>query len=138
MPVVRYYGSDMSPALTNGQILIVSKMAKIEEGDIIAFYYNNKVLVRRVIATGSQQVSIDSSGAVSVNGQVLSEDYIQTPALGQCNLSFPYTVPANAFFVLGDDRQTSMDSRLQQIGAISEDRILGKVVFSLNPFRSVN
>ncbi len=137
MPVVKYYGNSMSPTLKDGQILIVNKMAQIENGDIIAFYYNNKVIVRRVIATGNHQVTIDVFGTVSVNGDALEEPYAENKTLGQCNLNFPYNVPANAYFVLGDNREVAMDSRLSEIGVVTEDRLLGKVVFSLNPFGAI-
>ena len=137
MPVVKYYGTSMSPTLEDGQILIVSKMAEIESGDIIAFYYNNKVLVRRVVATGNEQISIDIFGAVSVNGEELNEPYIESKTLGQCNLDFPYNVPTGAFFVLGDNRDAAMDSRLEEIGVVTDDRLIGKVVFSVKPFGSI-
>ena len=134
MPVVKYYGNSMSPTLQDEQILIVNKMAEIEVGDIIAFYYNNKVIVRRVVATGNNQISIDVFGTVSVNGTELNEPYIENKTLGQCNLNFPYSVPANSYFVLGDNRDIAMDSRLSEIGVVTEDRLIGKVVFSLSPF----
>ena len=137
MPVVKYYGNSMTPTLEDGQILIVNKMAEIKSGDIIAFYYNNKVIVRRVVATGNNQVSIDVFGTVSVNGKELDEPYIENKTLGQSNLDFPYNVPTNAYFVLGDNRDIAMDSRLSEIGVVTEDRLLGKVVFSLNPFGSI-
>ena len=137
MPVVKYYGSSMSSTLEDGQILIVNKMAEIKSGDIIAFYYNNKVIVRRVIATGNNQVSIDVFGTVSVNGKELEEPYVENKTLGQCNLSFPYNVPTNSFFVLGDNRDIAMDSRLTEIGVVTEDRLIGKVVFSIHPFGSI-
>ncbi|MBE6903106.1 MAG: signal peptidase I [Ruminococcaceae bacterium] len=137
MPVVKYYGNSMSPTLKDGQILIVNKMAKIENGDIIAFYYNNKVIVRRVIASGNDQVTIDVFGTVSINGKELEENYIENKTLGQSNLNFPYNVPANSYFVLGDNRDVAMDSRLSEIGTVTKDRLLGKVIFSLKPFGDV-
>lgn len=137
MPVVKYYGNSMSPTLEDGQILIVNRMAQIESGDIIAFYYNNKIIVRRVAATGNNQISIDVFGTVSVNGKELEEPYVENKNLGQSNLSFPYSVPANAYFVLGDNRDVSMDSRLSEIGVVTEDRVLGKVVFSIYPFKNI-
>ncbi len=137
MPVVKYYGNSMSQTLDDGQILVVNKMAQVENGDIIAFYYNNKVIVRRVVAVGNNQVSIDVFGAVSVNGKELDEPYVENKTLGQCNLNFPYNVPAKSYFVLGDNRDVAMDSRLSEIGVVTEDRLIGKVVFSLNPFKAV-
>ena len=137
VPVVKYYGDSMSPLLSDGQILLVNRMGDVQCGDVIAFYYNNKVIVRRVVAAGNDQVNIDVFGTVSVNGRVLDEPYITNKTLGQCNLTFPYSVPANAYFVLGDNRETAMDSRLEEIGTVTEDRLLGKVVFSLNPFGKI-
>lgn len=135
--IVKYYGSSMSPTLKDEQILVVSKMSEINSGDIIAFYYNNKVIVRRVIATGNNQVTIDIFGNVLVNGQDLDEPYVENKNLGQCNLDFPYNVPVNSYFVLGDNRDVAMDSRLSEIGTVTEDRLIGKVVFSLYPFGKV-
>ena len=131
-PVVKYYGNGMSPALENGQILVVNKLGSIEAGDIVAFYYNNKVLVRRVVACGGDQISIDAFGAVSVNGETLEEPYVQEQTLGQCNRVFPYTVPAGHYFVLGDQRQLAMDSRLEEIGTVDQQRLIGKVLFAIN------
>ena len=137
MPIVKYYGDSMSPTLENGNILIVNKMSEVKQGDIIAFYYNNKVIVRRVVAIGNDQISIDVFGAVSVNGEVLDEPYVENRTLGQCNINFPYNVPSKSYFVLGDNRDVAMDSRLSEIGVVSEDRLIGKVVFSLNPFGTI-
>lgn len=131
-PVVKYYGTGMSPTLEDGRILVVNKMAKVQAGDVVAFYYNNKVLVRRVVAVGGEQVTLDIFGNVKINGNPLEEPYLQNKTLGQCNLDFPYTVPANHYFVLGDNRQTAMDSRLKEIGAVDQERLIGKVWFSLN------
>ncbi|MCC8161473.1 MAG: signal peptidase I [Oscillospiraceae bacterium] len=134
---VRYYGSGMEPALSSGQVLLVQRTSRVSEGDIIAFYYNNKVLVRRVICTGGSRVSINSSGTVSVNGAELDEPYVESKSLGQCSIDFPFDVPADSFFVMGDSRAVAMDSRLKEIGTISADRIIGRVVFSIIPFKSV-
>lgn len=133
MPVVKYYGNSMSPTMDDGQIVIVNKLAEVKSGDVIAFYYNNKVIVRRVVATGNTQVSIDVFGTVSVNGEALEEPYVENKTLGQSNLRFPYNVPANAYFVLGDNRDVAMDSRLSEIGVVTKDRLIGKVVFSIHP-----
>lgn len=127
--VVRYYGNSMSPTLSDGQILVVNRLSEVKSGDVVAFYYNNKVLVRRVIATGDQQVSVDLFGKVSVDGTPLEEPYVTAPTLGQSNTEYPYNVPADNYFVMGDNRALAMDSRLQEIGTVTEDRMIGKVIF---------
>ena len=130
LPVVRYYGDGMEPTLHSGQLLVLLKTEKVREGDVIAFYYNNKVLVRRVICEGGQQIAIDPTGTVYINGTVQEEPYVELLSIGQCNLTFPYYVPPNHVFVMGDRRETAMDSRLEEIGPIPTDRILGKVLLS--------
>lgn len=126
--VVRHYGSSMEPALSDNQYLMIYKTNDVDNGDVIAFYYNNKVLVRRVAANAGEQVYIDVFGNVSVNGTELDEPYVSNKTLGQSDIDYPYNVPANSVFVLGDNRETSMDSRLEEIGAVSKDRIIGKVI----------
>ena len=129
--VVHYYGDSMAPALQDRQILVLHQTDKLERGDIAAFYYNNKVLVRRVIATGGSTLELDTNGHLLLDGHPVEEPYVQEPALGQCNISFPYTVPHQEFFVMGDNRPIAMDSRLKEIGTVPENRMLGKVIFKL-------
>jgi signal peptidase I len=138
MPVLQIYGGSMTPSLTDGDIVLTLKTTQFETGDVVAFYYNNKILVRRVVASGSEQISIDLYGAVSVNGKKLKEPYVQSQTLGQCNINFPYNVPDSSYFVLGDSRSLSMDSRLEEIGVVTEDRLIGEVVFSLKPFKTID
>lgn len=128
--VVRYYGDGMEPALKGGQILLINKMGDVSEGDIVAFYYNNKVLVRRVICEGGKTLSISQEGVVTVNGTVLEEPYVDRASIGQCDITFPYMVMRNHVFVMGDQREIAMDSRLKVIGVIPEDNIIGKVMFA--------
>lgn len=126
--IVNYNGTGMEPNLRGGQTLVIRKTQKVEEGDIIAFYYNNQVLVRRVICLGGKQIEMDSDGVVSVNGAVLDELYVKDPTLGQCNITFPYHVKTGTVFVMGDNRSEAMDSRLEEIGTVPVDRIIGKVI----------
>ena len=128
--VVRLYGDGMEPTLKNHQILVVLRTDEAREGDIVAFYYNNKALVRRVIAADGQQITINEDGSVLINNEPLEEPYIGTLSKGQCNLTFPYTVPLEQYFVMGDNRETSMDSRLKEIGTVTRERLIGKVIFS--------
>ncbi len=126
--VVRHYGSSMEPTLSDNQYLLIYKTNDVDRGDVIAFYYNNKVLVRRAVASAGDQIYIDVFGDVTVNGEKIDEPYVSNKTLGQSDVDFPYNVPANSVFVLGDNRETSMDSRLNDIGTVSKDRIIGKVI----------
>lgn len=129
--VVEYNGSGMEPELNGGQTLVFRKVKQVKAGDVIAFYYNNQILVRRVICLGGDQLEIDEKGVVSVGGKVVEEPYLKNTALGQCNIKFPYYVPNGTVFVMGDNRLEAMDSRLKEIGTVSEDRIIGKVFLKL-------
>lgn len=128
--IVNYNGTGMEPSLRGGQTLVILKTDKVSEGDIIAFYYNNQVLVRRVICEGGKQLEIDQDGKVLMNGTALDESYVKDASLGQCNLTFPYHVRTGTVFVMGDNRVESMDSRLEEIGTIPVDRIIGKVIIA--------
>lgn len=130
LQVVNYNGTGMEPNLQGGQTLVILKTQKVHEGDMIAFYYNNQVLVRRVICEGGKQLEIDQNGKVSINGIQLEEPYLTETTIGQCNLTFPYHVRSGTVFVMGDNRTTSMDSRLTEIGTIPADRIIGKVIIA--------
>lgn len=138
VPVLHIYGNSMSPTLNNGDIVVTLKEKNIEPGDIIAFYSNNKVLVKRVIAESGDAVSIDSSGTVSVNDTVLEEPYVSAVSFGQCDLVFPYQVPEHSLFVMGDHREVSIDSRTTEIGCIPDDQIIGKIIFRIWPLNAVN
>jgi len=130
LSVVSYYGDSMAPELQSGQTLVIARTQKVEEGDVIAFYYNNKVVVRRVICSGGKHISIAGDGVVSINGETIAEAYVSKPTLGQCDIAFPFSVPIGHVFVMGDDREISMDSRLEAIGTIAADRIIGKVILA--------
>lgn len=127
--IVNYHGIGMEPALEGGRTLVILKNQKVEEGDIIAFYYNNQVLVRRVICEGGKQLEMKEDGTVLINDAALSEPYVKEFSLGQCNIQFPYQVQMGTVFVMGDNRTAAMDSRLTEIGTIPVDRIIGKVIF---------
>lgn len=126
--VVRYYGDGMAPTLESGQLLVIDRLGDVSEGDVIAFYYNNRVLVRRVIGTGGKTLSISENGTVSLNGETLEEPYVAERSRGQCDISFPYSIPYDHVFVMGDARSVSMDSRLRAIGTIPTENIIGKVI----------
>lgn len=133
LPVLQIYGGSMSPTLEDGQIVVSTTVNKLESGDIIAFYYNNKVLVKRVIAGSGQWVNIDDKGDVYINDAYLNEPYIQKKAKGQTDIEYPYQVPEGKIFVMGDEREVSVDSRTSVVGCIDRDQIIGKIVFSIWP-----
>lgn len=133
LPVLQIYGGSMSPTLEDGQIVVSTTVNKLESGDIIAFYYNNKVLVKRVIAGSGQWVNIDDKGDVYINDAYLNEPYIQKKAKGQTDIEYPYQVPEGKIFVMGDERETSIDSRTSTVGSIDREQIIGKIVFRVWP-----
>ena len=134
LPILQIYGSSMSPTLQDGDIVLTIKTSKFETGDVIAFYYNNKILVKRVIATSGDWVNMDEDGDVTINGNQLYEPYVVDKSVGECNIDFPYQVPEERLFVMGDHRSVSIDSRSTTIGCISQEQIVGKLEFRLWPF----
>jgi signal peptidase I len=133
LPVLQVTGSSMSPTLEEGQILIASKTEDLKTGDIVAFYYNNKILVKRVIATSGDWVNISEDGTVYVNDIELGEPYLTEKAFGDCNITLPYQVPDSQVFVMGDHRSISLDSRNTAVGCISEEQLMGKVKWCIWP-----
>ena len=134
LPVLRIYGSSMNPTLNEGDIVVSLKGSNFKTGDIIAFYYNNKILVKRVIANTGDWVDIDDEGNVSVNGVKLDEPYIEEKAFGETDIKLPYQVPEKRIFVMGDNRSVSVDSRNTSVGCVAEEQIVGKIVFCVWPF----
>lgn len=136
MPVLQIYGASMTPTLEAGEIILSLKSGEFEAGDIIAFYYNNKILVKRVIAGPGQWVNIDEAGNVYVNDVLLNEPYISEKALGECDIELPYQVPDERYFVMGDHRATSVDSRSTAVGCVAEEYIVGRIAFRVWPLRA--
>lgn len=133
LPVLQIYGSSMTPTLEEGQIVVSVKAENLEAVDIVAFYYGNKVLIKRYIAGPGTWVNILEDGTVVLNDQVLEEPYLTEKALGICDLEFPYQVPENSYFLLGDHRETSVDSRHSSVGCISQEEMVGKIIFRVWP-----
>ena len=137
LPVLRIYGTSMNPTLTEGDIVLSLKGSQFQTGDIVAFYYNNKILVKRVIAHTGDWVDIDDDGNVYVNNKLLDEPYLQDRALGDCNIELPYQVPESKLFVMGDNRSVSVDSRNTAVGCVAEEQIVGKIVFCVWPLNRI-
>lgn len=137
LPILRIYGSSMTPTLREGEIVVSVKGADLKRGDIVAFYYNNKVLIKRVIAFPGEWVDIDDTGYVTVDGKRLTEAYLKEHALGDTNIALPYQVPESRYFVMGDHRSTSVDSRNTAVGCVAEEEIVGRIVFRVWPFSRI-
>lgn len=133
LPVLRIFGSSMTPTLDEGDIVLSLKHSSFKTGDVVAFYYNNKILVKRVIAQSGEVVNIDQDGTVYVNGIEIEEPYISEKALGECDIRLPYQVPDGRLFVMGDQRDVSVDSRNTAVGPVSEEQIVGRIVFRVWP-----
>ena len=127
LPVLQIAGTSMEPGLSDGDIVLLIKTSKLKTGDLCAFYYSNKILIKRIIATPGDYIWIESDGTVFLNGSPLDEPYVSEKSLGECDVEFPYQVPENNYFVMGDHRETSVDSRSSVIGCIAEDQMIGKI-----------
>ena len=137
LPVLQIYGTSMTPTLYDGDVVVSVKTGRLERGDVVAFYYNNKILVKRMIAGPGQWVDIDEDGSVYVDGELLDEPYVEEKALGTCNIELPYQVPDGRWFVMGDHRSVSVDSRDQSVGCVSEEQIVGRLTFRLWPLNRI-
>ena len=133
MPVLQIYGASMAPTLGEGDIVIAMKGSVLKPGNLVAFYLGNKILVKRCIACPGQWVDIDAEGNVYVDGQLMDEPYLTEKAFGDCDIELPYQVPENRYFCMGDHRSTSVDSRNTNVGCVSEEQIVGKIVFRVWP-----
>lgn len=138
LPILQVTGTSMSPTLQEGQVLMASKGHDFKTGDVIAFYYNNKILVKRVIAMPGDWVNISEDGTVYVNDIAIDEPYLKEKALGDCNIELPYQVPESKIFVMGDNRSVSLDSRNTAIGCISEEQVVGRITFSIWPLSKIS
>lgn len=133
LPILRIYGKSMSGTLNAGDIVVSVKSSRMETGDIVAFYYNNNILVKRVIGHQSDMIDMDNDGTVYVNGVEQEEPYLNERAYGETNIELPYQVPDGKIFVMGDNRATSIDSRNTSIGCVAEEQVVGKIVFRIWP-----
>lgn len=137
LPVLQVSGDSMQPVLKDGEIVILHNTDKFETGDLIGFYYQSKILLKRVIGSAGDFIEIDQNGNVYVNNQKLEEPYAEDKALGECDIEFPYQVPEGKVFVMGDNRSVSIDSRSTVIGCVGEEQIVGKVIFRIWPFQRI-
>ena len=137
LPVLQIYGTSMEPTLYEGNIVLSIKGSEFETGDIIAFYYNTQILVKRVIGNPGDWIDIDAKGVIYLNNVPLDEPYVDELAIGDCNIKLPYQVPDGRVFVLGDHRATSVDSRNSAVGCVAEEQIVGRLVFRIWPITAL-
>lgn len=137
LPTLRIYGKSMKGTLEGGNIVLAVKSNRFKTGDIVAFYYNNNILVKRVIAESGDWVNITKDGTVYANNKKINEPYIENKAYGETNIKFPYQVPENRIFVLGDNRKVSIDSRNTSIGVVSDEQLVGKLIFRIWPLSEI-
>ena len=133
LPVLQIYGNSMTPSLYEGEIVLSLKTSEFSSGDIVGFYYGNKLLVKRCIAGPGDIVDIDREGNVYINDELLNEPYVSEKAFGECDISLPYQVPDEKWFLMGDHRGTSVDSRSTLVGCVAKEQLVGKIVFRVWP-----
>lgn len=133
LPVLQIAGTSMEPSLNDGEIVVLMKTGHLETGDLCAFYYSNKILIKRIIGSPGDYLWINDDGTVYLNGAELNEPYVSEKALGECDVEFPYQVPESNYFMMGDHRQSSIDSRSTVIGCIAQDQIIGKILMRIWP-----
>lgn len=138
LPVLQIEGTSMEPTLSNGDIVLLPKTTRFERGDLCGFTWNNKLLVKRVIGIPGDWIEIDTAGTIYLNGEELDEPYVRQKAFGECDLVFPFQVPQEQYFVVGDMRNSSIDSRNSMIGCIAKDQIVGKVFFRVWPVNNIS
>jgi len=137
LPVLQIHGTSMAPTVADGELVISVKGSEYDKQDVVAFYYNNKLLVKRVIANPGEWVDIDEYGNVTVNGDRLNEPYLMDKAMGECDIELPYQVPEGRVFVMGDHRSVSVDSRSSAVGCVAEEQVVGKLAFRIWPFNKM-
>ena len=137
LPVLQIEGTSMSPTLANGDLVLLTKTTSFDRGELCGFSWNNKLLIKRVIGLPGDWIEIDTDGTVYLNGEQLDEPYAEQLAVGECDLEFPFQVPQEEYFVLGDMRESSIDSRNTLIGCVKKDQIVGKVFFRIWPFKEI-
>ena len=137
LPVLQIEGKSMEPTLVNGDIVLLTKTTNFDRGELCGFSWNNKLLIKRVIGIPGDWIEIDTDGTVYLNGEKLDEPYAEQLSVGECDLEFPFQVPQEKYFVLGDMRESSIDSRNTLIGCVEKDQIVGKVFFRIWPFETI-
>ena len=137
LPALQVQRGSMAPTLNDGEVVVFITTGAVGRGDIVAFHNGNQILVKRVVAVAGDVVDIGGDGAVLLNGARLDEPYVSELSAGERTTELPCKVPDNQFFVLGDHRQTSIDSRNADIGTVRQDQIIGKALLRIWPLNAV-
>jgi len=137
LPVYHITGNSMEPTLEQGQIVVALHTRKINPGDVVALYFDNQILIKRVIGISGDRIHLDEQGTVSVNDELLDEEYLSKPVTGSTDLTYPYLVPEGHYFVIGDNREKSIDSRMSQFGCVVDEKIAGKIIFRVWPLNRI-
>lgn len=137
LPVMQISGESMNPTLVDGEIIVLLKIKNLKPGDLCSFTWNNRTLIKRIIAGPGDWVVIDEEGHVTVNDVPMDEPYVSEPGLGECDIEFPYQVPEDSYFAMGDKRSSSIDSRSTVIGCIHKDQIIGQVWLRVYPLKRI-
>lgn len=137
MPVLQIYGNSMTPMLSDGEIVLSLKTSDISKGEVVAFYYNNKILIKRVIGIPGDRIEITDTGDLYINERLIDEPYVSDKALGDSDIEYPYQVPEGKYFVMGDHRSVSIDSRNTSVGCVSQDQVVGRLIFKLWPMKDI-
>ena len=132
LPILQISGDSMSPTMEHNEIVVLLKTKKFERGDLIGFYYQGKILLKRVIALPEDEVAIDADGNVYVNGELLDEPYVSSWS----DFEGEFSVPEDCYFFAGDNRYGSLDARYWARPYIHKDDIKGKAKFVIFPFSS--
>ena len=129
------YGTSMAPSLVEGDLVLAIPKSLPVTGDLVSFNNGDRVLIKRAIGCPGDEISVSEDGRVTLNGIELNESYALFTEGDAGDVSYPLTVPEHFYFVMGDNRANSVDSRYSVLGMVSEQDINGRIFLRLWPMR---